>query len=75
VSKYRAKYMIEMGENGPRRPADEAEDLGIDAHCRDNPTCNGTQIRDDHYNTVPTGRRRLKCISCDDLVDVRAPLF
>jgi hypothetical protein len=74
MSKYRAKYTIEMGENGPRRPAEEAEDLGIDAHRAANPTCNGTQIRDDYYNTWQSARRRLKCISCDELVDVLEPL-
>jgi hypothetical protein len=75
VSRYQSKYMIEMGENGPRRPAEEAEDAGIDEHCKARPDCNGTQIRDDHYNTWQTGRRRLKCISCDELVNVREPLF
>lgn len=75
VSAYRAKYRIEMGENGPWRPAEEPEDEGIDKHREDRPDCNGEHIRDDYYNTTTTAKRRLRCVDCEDYVVVREPLL
>jgi hypothetical protein len=46
------------------RPATHAEAEAIQQHLVDYPRCDGTEIVDDHDQTLWTMRRQLRCLDC-----------